>query len=250
MAPHGPLRLKTAPFYGILVTEKSSLLDLRRLVKEHHATFLAHRVLGSHLPTELVDQIAGDITALEYADMLQVWKALTHRKDHRSAIFGPPEVSGGGTVAEQAAIKELALMIGGKCFLTTVVDRTDADGTERYAHFSASKNWPDLVEVVPGAASAIGPTLHYAGGRMQVKCSPGTQSTNAVEQVTVWPSTPELKVGRLVEIDGIEEVIRGWDQEAAERYVKFLGLKAVSMNGAKDGDLTPRLRLLQVAMWL
>jgi hypothetical protein len=250
MAPHRPLRLKSAPFYGILVTEKSSLLGLRRFVKAHHATFLAHRVLGSHLPAELVDHIAEDITALEYAGMLQLWKALTHKKDHRSAIFGPPEVSGSGTVAEQAAIEELALMIDGRTSLTIVVDRTDADRTERYTHFSASKTWPDLVELVPGISSASGPTLLYAGGRLQVKCSPGTLSANAMEQVTVWPSSPALKVGRLVQIDGVEEVIRGWDQEAAERYVKVLGLKVVSMKGAEAGDLTPCLRLLQTAEWL
>jgi hypothetical protein len=31
--------------------------------------------------------------------------------------------------------------------------------------------------------------------------------------------------------------------------VKFLGLKVVSMNGEDDGDLTPRLRLLQIVRW-
>jgi hypothetical protein len=246
MAPQRPVHFVTRPLYGILTTEKSNLLALRHLVQAYHASFLAHRVLGSRLPAELVDHIAEDIAALEYASMLQLWKALGHKKDYRSGFFDLPEH--GRTAAEKAAFKEVALLKGGAPCMRIVVDRAGA-GDVRYIHFSSRKNRPSLIEVVPGAASASGPTLRYAGGRLQVHCSPGTQSEYSKEQIQVWPSSKEIKVGKLVQVDGIEEAIKVWDQEAAEHYVKSLGLEVVSMNGEEEADMTPRLRLVQMIDW-
>jgi hypothetical protein len=246
MVSNKPMIIVTLPFYGILATEKSNLLGRRRLVKAHHATFLAYRVLGSRLPAELVDQIAEDITALEYADMLKLRRKLACRQDHRSALFTLPAID--RTVAEKAASKELALMSVGTLTSGIIVDTPNA-GHVRYTRITSNKNRPSLVELVPGAVPASGPKLLYADGRLQVTCNPAMHTQQSLERMKLLPSSEELKVGRVVQIDGIEEAIREWDQEVAERYVKFLGLKVVSMNGEDDGDLTPRLRLLQIVRW-
>jgi len=85
---------------------------------------------------------------------------------------------------------------------------------------------------------------------LQVHCHPGTATAISREHVQIRQSAKKRQVARLVEVDGIEDAIRNWDQEAVERYVKVLGLKVVFMNGEAEGQmLRPRLRLLQSVEW-
>lgn len=54
-----------------------------------------------------------------------------------------------------------------------------------------------------------------------------------------------------MQIDGIEDAIKHWDQEAIEHLVKSLDLTVVQMAGEGAGPrLMPRLRLLQVVEWI
>lgn len=247
MAPSKPVRLATLPLYGILATERSSLLGQRRLAKSHYAHTLVRRVLGRRLPGELVNQIAEDLTALEYASMLKLWKALAGEERHRELHFRFPAI--GGTEAEQSVAEELRTMSHGVLCCKVVVGR--ADGVDvRYEHISASENRPALSQIVPGSASNPGPKMQYAGGHMVVQCSPGSAFESSRERVQIWPNSAGNQVGRLVQIDSIEDAIRQWDQEAAERYVKFLGLKLTSINGEDGEGLIPRLRLLQTVEWM
>lgn len=241
-----PLRLATLPLYGILVTERSSLLNRRGLAKSHYADFLAHRVLSSHLPTELIDQVARDLVELDCEEMLQLWRTLTRRQHYRETKFQLPTV--GGTVAESAAVNELAELNGGAICDKIVVGRTDG-ADRRYVHISASKTRPSIAQLVPGLASNTGPALRYADGHLEVECHPGTVTDTARERVQIWPSSDKKQVGRLVQVDGIKDVIKNWDQQAVERYVKFLGLRVVSLNDEEGEELTPRLRLLQTVEW-
>lgn len=247
MAPSNPVRLATLPLYGILATERSSLLGQRRLAKAHYAHSLVRLVLGRRLPGELVNQIAEDLTSLEYADMLKLWRTLAGEERHRETHFRLPAM--GGTEAERSAAEELRTMSHGVLCCKVVVG--GADGVDaRYVHISASEKRPDLAQIVPGAASNSGPKMQYAGGHMVVQCSPGSASESSRERVQIWPNSAGHQVGRLVQIDSVEDAIKQWDQEAAERYVKFLGLKVISMTGEDGEDLVPRLRLLQTVEWM
>lgn len=220
----------------------------RRIAKIHYAKSLTHRVLGLRLPAELVDQITEHLTALEVEGMHQLWRAMADRKEHRAARFRLDTLD--GTEAEQAAIKELDLM-GASTFTSIMAVDGGGDGAQkRYAHLSASKNRPDLAEIVPDFAPSAGPSLVYGDGHLRVDCRPGSAEVICDESVAIYPSSEERRVARLTQVDGIEEAINQWDHEAVERYVKFLGLKVVSTNGEKGGSLTPRLRLLQDILWL
>lgn len=232
------------PLYGILATQKSNILGQRRLVKAYHSRFINRRALGPRLPPELVDQIAEAVTDLVYVDVLDYWRTSRGRE----SIFGIPAAE--GTAAEKAAAEELSLMSGGILCSKVVLDRT-VHAESAYVHISASKNRPDLTEVVPGAAPATGPTLYYAEGALEVRCSPGTNFTISSERVNVLTGFGRsgLRAGRLVQVDGIEEAIKRWDQGVVDRYVKLLGLKVVSINGEDLGGMIPRLRLLQTVEW-
>jgi len=241
------LRLATLPLYGILVTERSSLLGRRRLAKRHYAKFLAHRVIESRFPIELVDQTVDDLVELEYAEMLQLWVKMTSRKRQRAAIFQLPTV--GGSDAEKSAVEELRSLSGGALCNRVVIKRSD-DADMAYVHISASKNRPDLAQVVPGSAPASGPALQFANGHLEVHCHAGTPGTISREHVLIRPSSGKRQAGRLVQVDGIEDVITNWDQKAVERYVKALGLTVLFMKGENEEQrLTPRLRLLQTVEW-
>lgn len=242
-----PLRLATMPLYGILVTQKSILLGRRRLAKAHYAKFLAHRVVESRLPPELVDQIVDDLIELDNAEMTQLWRTLTSRKCYRATLFDLPVV--GGTLAEKAAVEELASLSSGMLCGRVTVKTSDGRNT-LYVHISASKNRPSLAQLYPGAAPSTGPALHFEDGHLHVHCHPGTATTLSREHVQIQPSSKKRQVARLVQVDGIEEAIKNWDQEAVERFVKVVGLKVVFMNGEEEGQkLTPRLRLLQSVEW-
>jgi len=242
-----PLRLATMPLYGILVTEKSSLLGRRRLAKTHYAKFLAHHVIESRLPVELVEQIIEDMIELDNTEMLQLWKALTSRKSPRETVFKLPTV--GGTEAEKAALEELKVLNHSTLCGRVVVGESDGRSMN-YVHISASTDRPSLTQLYPGATPSTGPALHFEDGHLQVHCHPGTATAISREHVQIRQSAKKRQVARLVEVDGIEDAIRNWDQEAVERYVKVLGLKVVFMNGEAEGQmLRPRLRLLQSVEW-
>jgi hypothetical protein len=242
-----PLYITTRPLYGILTTWSSKAFGQRRLVKVHHSSFLTHRVLVSRLPPELIDQVAEALTALVMVDVLEHWETMSvrkYRRPSRDVKFGISDDGYYRSTAEKAAGTELAEKFDNSLLCTTVVV-----DNRKYFHISASENRPSLSEVVPGAASATGPALCYDG--LQVKCKPGTSAAIASQKVKMWPAEKKVykHVGRLVQVDGIEESIRRWDQEIVDRYVKFLGLKVVSINGEDGGGSTPRLRLLQTHEW-
>ena len=242
-----PLRLATMPLYGILVTQKSILLGRRRLAKAHYAKFLAHRVVESRLPPELVDQIIEDIIELDNAEMSQLWRALTTRKCDRAMLFDLPAVD--STAAEKAAIDELALLSSGVLCGRVVVKTSDGRNT-LYVHISASKDRPSLAQLYPGAMPSTGPALHFEDGHLKVHCHPGTATTLSREHAQIRPSSKKRYVSRLVQVDGIEDAIKNWDREAMEHYVEVLRLKVVSMKDEEEGQkLTPRLRLLQTLEW-
>lgn len=237
------LRLATMPLYGILVTQKSILLGRRRLAKAHYAKFLAHRVVESRLPPELVDQIVEDLVELDNVEMAELWRTLTTSKCYRATLFDLPVV--GGTVAEKAAAEKLALLMGGVLCGRVIVKTSDGKNT-LYVHMSAGKDRPSLAQLYPGAMPSTGPALHFEEGHLKVHCHPGTATTVSRERVQIRPSSKKRQVARLVQVDGIEDAIKNWDHEAVEHCVEVLGLKVVSMNGEEEGQkLTPRLRLLQ-----
>jgi len=159
------------PFYGILVSERSYLLARRRLAKAHYAKFLARRVLRPRLPAELVDMIAENLTELEYAEFVQLWNALKEEKKHRQRVFMVPENF--GTVAEQAAIKEVNLLKAGASCSTVVVEKSDGESV-RYVHISGSHSRPDLAQLYPGSAPASGPALQFANGNLVICSHSGT----------------------------------------------------------------------------
>jgi hypothetical protein len=242
-----PLSLTTMPLYGILVSEKSFLLARRRLAKAHYAKFLAFRVTGSHLPAELVDQIADALIELEKAEILQLWHALKEQKQHRQRVFMVPANS--GTEAEQAAINELGLLEAGALCSTVIVDRSDGEPM-RYVHISGSISRPDLAQLYPGSAPASGPALQFADGNIVVCNHSGTTTSISREHSKIRASLKRMEVGRLVQIDGIEDAIKYWDQEAVENLVESLRLTVVHMAGEGGGPrLMPRLRLLQIVEW-
>jgi hypothetical protein len=243
-----PLSLTMMPFYGILVSERSYLLARRRLAKAHYAKSLAQRVLRFRLPVELVDHIAKDLTELEYAEMVRLWNTLKEEKNYRQWVFMVPENF--GTVAEQAAIKEVDLLKAGALCSTVVVEKSDGESV-RYVHISGSYSRPDLAQLYPGSAPASGPALQFANGNLVVCNHSGTVTSDSREHSTIRPSFKRMEVGRLVQIDGIEDAIKYWDQEAIEHLVKSLDLTVVQMAGEGVGPrLMPRLRLLQIVEWL
>ena len=60
--------------YGILATEKSFLLDIRKLVEREHAFMLASKVCGRALPMELVDIVADQLYQPRAAKVEAEWK--------------------------------------------------------------------------------------------------------------------------------------------------------------------------------
>jgi hypothetical protein len=242
-----PLRLGTLLLYGILVTEKSDLLGRRGLARKRYAEFLAYRVFGSRLPAELVDDIVKALVDLDYAEMSRLWETWPGRRCQRAAKFQLPAV--GGTEAEKAAVKELQSL--GVLAISVPVSVGKSDGAStRYVHISASADRPSLAQLCPGATPPNRPALRYADGHLQVHCFPGTATTVSREHVQVCPSSKKRQVARLVQVDGIENSIRSWDQEAVERVVALLELRVVSMNGEEEGQgWTPRLRLLNIVEW-
>lgn len=247
MAPNQPLRVATLPLYGILVTERSWLLGQRRLVKSYYAHTLVRRVLGRRLPGELINQIADDLTELEYADLKKLWTALKDKLHHRETLFQLPAM--GGTEVEQSAARELRSLSHG--MLSGKVEIAKPDGANmRYMHISASKNKPNLIHIVPGGAPEPDPPVPYADGHVRVHITRGSPSAISRERVHIEPNTAGSQVGRLVLIDGIEDAIKWWDYEAVEQYVKFLNLHVVSMSDEEGEELTPRLRFLQTIEWM
>jgi hypothetical protein len=242
-----PLRLATLPLYGILVTDKSVIFGRRRLVKRLYAKFLVQRVIESRLPVELIDQIIEDLVDLDCAEMSRLWRTFKARKCQRDTKFQLPLV--GGTEAEKAAVKEVDMLNGIALCGKVVVAKSDG-ASMKYVHISASANRPNLAELYPGPAPPVGPALRFADGHLQVHCHPGTETAISREHVQIQPSSKKRQAARLVQVDGIENAIKNWDQEAAEHYVKFLRLQVVSMYGEDDGQkLMPRFRLLQSVEW-
>jgi hypothetical protein len=242
-----PLRLATLPLYGILVTEKSVIFGRRRLAKTHYAKFLIPRVIESRLPVELIDQIIEDLVDLDLVEMSSLWRTFKGRKFQRDIKFQLPLV--GGTEAEGAAGKELDLLNGIALCGKVVVAKSDG-ASMKYVHISASANKPNLAELHPGPAPPIGPALHFADGHLKVHCHPGTETAVSREHVQIQPRSKKRQAARLVQVDGIEDAIKNWDQETAEHYVKFLKLQVVSMYGEDKGQkLIPRFRLLQSVEW-
>jgi len=242
-----PLRLVTLPLYGILVTEKSVILGRRRVAKTHYAKFLVHRVIESRLPVELIDQIVEDLVDLDHAEMSSLWRTFKGRKCQRDTKFQLPVV--GGTEAEKAAVKELDLLNSIALCGKVVVARSDGTSM-KYVHISAIANRPNFAEIYPGPAPPVGPALQFADGHLQVHCHPGTETAVSREHVQIKPSSKKRQAARLVQVDGIEDAIKNWDQEAAEHYVKFLRLQVVFMYGEDEGQkFMPRFRLLQSVEW-
>jgi hypothetical protein len=70
------LKTSTSLLYGVFVSEKSFLIGVRRLVKREHTQMLVLKIAGQALPTELVNEIAERLYALEKAGILAKWDAM------------------------------------------------------------------------------------------------------------------------------------------------------------------------------
>lgn len=242
----------TSAMYGILITEKSSALAFRKLVHDHHAHYLAHRIIGDRLPTELVDLVADALSEELLRVSIQLWNRMKQDRKARFAKFSvsdPP----GRTAEEKGAWKQLSqLQEAGAVHVDPLwVAVTKPDGRNiMYVHLSAGPSAPQSSMIVPGSVVGTGgPAVKYADQRMSVKCAPGQGLEPSVEEVEIELDEKPGAVTRLTQLDQVEAAIRGWDQESVERFVKKLGVKVVAIEGEEGGGLKPRLRLLQHVSW-
>lgn len=252
---HMCYNMRTVPLYGILVTHKSWLFSLRKLAHAHHANYLANRIAGHRLPTELVDVIAETLLQMQCERSRQLWKSTGKDREARDNKFGVYKGVAGRTEAENAAFKRMVEVVHGGAVRVhpeqLIVSRTDGKQMA-YMHLSVSPPKPQIGMLVPGSTNKTGgPAVRYADGRMRVSCQPGQEdpSTESMEQVSIRFDGKKGTSERLIQLDGVETAVRGWDQESVDRFVKELELKVVAIEGEEGGGSRPRLRLWQSTGW-
>lgn len=243
----------TSVMYGIIITEKSSALAFRKLVHGHHAHYLALRIIGNRLPTELIDLVADALTEELLKASIQLWNRMKRDPKARFAKFSvsdPP----GRTAEEKGAWKQLSqFQEAGTVRVDPLwVTVTKPDGRNKmYVHLSAGPSAPQTSMIIPGSVVGTGgPAVKYADQRMSVKCSPGQGPEPSVEEVEIELDEKPGAVTRLTQLDQVEAAIQGWDQESVERFVKKLDVKVAAIEGEEGGGLKPRLRLLQHVAWV
>lgn len=242
------LKLTATPLYGVLVTSKSYHIGVRHEVHSHHARFLAYRIAGAQLPPELVDQVAEHLLKLLDKDGMRVFNSLN--KDHRklSRKFGFRVNN--ETRAQQSARLHIGALAKGLKGMKVQL-RRPGGGEENFAHISAGEMKPSLNLIVPGCLPAMGgPAVELERGRVKVTCRPNSEDDiPSVEEVEV-SGTGESSVGRMVQIDGIEDAVATWDPEALKSLVDCLGLQVVRVQGEKGDPLKPQLRFWQLIDWM
>lgn len=225
------------------------MLAVRRLAHDHHARYLAHRIAGPRLPTELVDLVAEALLELQGETSNRLWKSMESDQDARDVKFQlDPAV---GTKAEVAGHCELQKISESHNIHMTKgkIAVTQPNGKEpiHYKHLSSETPKPNIGMLVPGiAANAGGPAVEYAGGRIRVTCRPSTPSEPSIEGYSARLDGSRHQVTRFIQFDEVEAAMRQWHQESVENFVKVLGLKVVAIEGEEGGGVKPRLRLLQV----
>jgi len=249
----------SSPLYGILVTEKSFLVGMRSFALQHQGYYLAHRIIGDRLPTELCDKIGAELVKLLVKDTAQVWKKMVHDPTARANKFGFGPATD-CTRSELVGRSKYTLLsrratAEGKEVQTNaslaVVDRLGAAEGEdqRYVHVSASSIRPSMAMLVPKVAKhSGGPSLSLAGGRILVSNHPDSDAQPSWDNISVgWRSGESGVAKRLVQFDNVEASIRAWDQDLVERLVSGMALHAVDVNGVEGtgGGMKPEFRMLQ-----
>jgi hypothetical protein len=254
------------PLYGILVTEKSFLLGRRSQVLQHQGLRLAHRIIGDRLPTELCDEIGGELAKLLVKDTAQLWKAMEDRRLSRWIKFqrGATAAFVGGS--EMLGLRDYNRM--SRCetpegvvrvrdqnvLVDSVGDVEEKGAEERYVHLSAALVRPSISMLVPNVAKLSGgPVLTLANGAMKVGNIPDGPTQLSEEYVGVrWRSgEPQYGAKRLVQFDDVEESIRAWNKGLIERLVEGMGLRVVNVRGVEGtgGGMKPEFRLWQQLCW-
>lgn len=235
----------TVPLYGVLFTSKSFLLGVRHVIDGEHAKFLAYRTAGHRLPTEIVDQIAESILDLYDKDAVRIIRPQTSkdRKDAlNSALYMCKNFT--TTVAGRNTKLRIASLREGLQIVLFHLDKPGG-GHETVVHVSADH--PSLSLIIPGSVPATGgPAVMLDGGRVKARCRPALQSDIPALDLAQARYQPGKPIGRMLQIDDIEEVVKNWDPTAVERLVEGLKLEPVRVQGEVDGPLKPRLRISQM----
>jgi hypothetical protein len=255
-APNKFMKIETLPLYGILVSQKSYLLGLRNLAFQHHARFLAHRIIESRLPPELCDGVGTIISALNSEAAEKLWENMRNDPDARARKFQycvsgsiaglmRSEIKGLKQYLEMARCEDVSEGSGSsrydvKAFETNVDLVGSRDREQRYVHLSASAVSPNVSMLVPGAAG-MGIGGVFADSTISATSQLGGPSRVASEAVQLaWRGGGHAV--RVLQVGDLEGVVRGWNQEFVEGFVEKLALKAV-------GGTKPELMMLQILVW-
>jgi len=246
--------------YGILVTQKSYLLGLRGLALQHHAHYLAHRIVGTRLPPELCDEIGAELGALYLQGAERMWKRMKHDPMARTKKFdfwmagtdNPTESEKSGVATYMKLAKRD--VPEGTIVVLRMMTQIDLPGTQhkvqRYVHLSASLTIPSVSMLVPGlAACSGGPAVKFAN-KMLVANQAGGAAQQSAEGLRI-DLNDAGSVARVVQLDDVEASIRGWNQKLVEGFVEQLALEVVAVRDEKGsyGRIKPELRLLQRWHW-
>ncbi|KAM0715519.1 hypothetical protein Q7P37_009017 [Cladosporium fusiforme] len=238
------------PLYGILCTEKSYLLAVRHAMQKTHATFLAYRLLPEKFPNEMKDLVADELSAMAVENTREIWHAMHDDPEARFAKFTAPN---------ELLLKEARLQNRHVRATRVRVNRSDANvspgraGVAHYVHLSIGTERPKVEMLMPGAMAATGgPAARY--GPVEVSCRPDSGEELSREQVKcVRRSGYDRKgqVDSLLLLDGVEEAMGLWDEEAMRKLVADWGLRVIMLTSHDAGDdgLKPRLRLMQAVSW-
>lgn len=113
---------------------------------------------------------------------------------------------------------------------------------------------PGVEMLVPGETmvGSGGPAARYAKGMVQVSCQPdsGKEASRVVAEYRGGSEeSVKGRVDTLLLLDGVEEAMRAWDDEAMKKLLKEWRLNVIALKEEGGLELKPRLRMMQVVSW-
>jgi len=230
-------------------------------VLEHHASYLAHRVVGTRLPPELRDDIGLELASFYHETASQLWNKMKHdpiarhaRFGHSAAIPMDSEVAGEKRYYQLAKrhVAEGTVSLRATEIFSSILD--DAAGEDQhYMHLSASLVRPGMSVLVPGRAILSGgPSMSFGNGHVLVGCEKDSATCGSYESAIITCKGDKGgHVARLMQFDNVEASVRGWNQELIESFVAELRLKVVGLQCEEGlvGGIRPRLMMQQVLHW-
>ncbi|KAM0689628.1 hypothetical protein Q7P36_010499 [Cladosporium allicinum] len=252
--------MTSALLYGILVTERSYRMGMRSLATQHQGNYLAHKVIGDRLPTELCDEIGAELSTLLEKDAAQVWKEMKHDPEARTVKFHFEKA----TTMESERIGRSKYDLVSTCetaegtvkvyaVLVRIEPLGAAEGQgQRYMHLSATLVRPSIATLVPNLANhSGGPPLLLANGKISVNISPNSARPSMETFAVSLRAGEPVGATMLIQFDDVEASIRTWNRDLIESLVSRLGLLTVDVSGVEGirGGMKPELRILQRLEW-